>query len=200
MQYATWLRRSGWITAIGIALSAGRSLLGGDDPKSDEQVPAATETTPADEHTPPKKAASSKETKRGENAAKSQGRVVIPKYRLGAALAPIPPALNDQLDLKGQGRLIQHVAPGGPADKAGIKRDDILLAIGDKPIKKYGDLVEATNATGGKSSLKLLRGGKTVTVVVTLDKHRKGDEKIFIPQTDAVDGQKSKGRIKKHLK
>ena len=64
--------------------------------------------------------------------------------------------------------VIQRVAPGGPADKAGIKRDDILLAVGHKPIKNYGDLVEASNASGGKMSLKLLRGGKTIIVAVTL--------------------------------
>ena len=199
MQYATWLRRAGWITAIVIALSAGRSLLAGDDPAADEQVPTAQEATPADEPTPPKEAAESKEAKRAKNVAKPQGRVLIPKYRLGAALAPVPPALNDQLDLKGEGVLIQRVAPGGPADKAGIKRDDILLAVGDKPIKKYVDLVEASNASGGKMSLKLLRGGKTIIVAVTLDKHRKGDEKIFIPRTGAADTE-SEGPNKEKVK
>ena len=133
------------------------------------------------EPTPPKEAAEFKEAKRAKNVAKPQGRVLIPKYRLGAALAPVPSALNDELDLKGEGVLIQRVAPFGPADKAGIKRDDILLAVGDKPIKKYVDLVDASNASGGKMSLKLLRGGKTIIVAVTLDKHRKGDEKDLHP-------------------
>jgi S1-C subfamily serine protease len=70
--------------------------------------------------------------------------------------------------------------PGGPAHKAGIKRGDILLAVGDKPIKQYGYAVEGLNASEGKVSLKLLRGGKTITVAVTLTKH-KGDEKILVP-------------------
>ena len=104
-------------------------------------------------------------------------------------MAPVPPAINDQLQLKGEGMRIQRVAPGGPAEKAGIKRDDILVAVGDKPIKKYSDLVEASNASGGKMSLKLLRGGKTLIVAVTLDKHRKGDEKMFIPRTGAADNK-----------
>jgi hypothetical protein len=30
-------------------------------------------------------------------------------------------------------------------------------------------------------TLKVLRGGKTSTVTVTLTKHRKGDEKILVP-------------------
>jgi hypothetical protein len=190
MQCSTWIRRAGWITAIGIALSAGRSLVAGEEPAADEQLPTAQEATPAGESTPPHEPTESKGAKRAENEAKPQGRVLVPKYRLGAALAPVPPALNDRLKLKGEGLLIQRVAPGGPADKAGIKRDDILLAVGDKSIKKYVDLVEGSNASGGKMSVKLLRGGKTVIVAVTLEKHRKGDEKIFIPQRGAADAER----------
>lgn len=145
MQSATGLRRAGWITAIGIALWAGRSLLADDD------------TAPA------------------------QGRVLVPKYRLGVAFAPVPAALNEQMNLKGEGLLVERVGPGGPAHKAGVKRGDILLAVGNKPIKKYADAVEWLNASDGKASLKLLRGGKTIAVAVTLEKHRKGDEKVLVP-------------------
>jgi predicted metalloprotease with PDZ domain len=198
MHCATWLRRAGWLMAIGIALSAGRSLLADDAAAAREQAPAAKKAAPADEPTPSKEAAEPKGT--AKKVAKSQGRVLIPKYRLGAALAPVPSALNEKLNLKGEGLLVERVAPGGPADKAGIKRDDILLAVGDKPIKQYADLVEGSNASGGKLLLKVLRDGKTSTVTVTLDKHRKGDEKIFVPSTGAVDPQETKERIYKKLK
>jgi S1-C subfamily serine protease len=200
MRYATCLRRAGWITTIGIALSAGRSLPASDAPAAGEQVLTAQEDVPADEPTPSKEATEAKEPKRTTNVANPQGKVVIPKYRLGAALAPVPPALDEQFGLKAVGVLIQRIAPGGPADKAGIKRDDILLAVGDKPIKKYGDLVEASNASGGKMSVKLLRGGKTIIVAVTLDKHRKGDEKVFIPGNGAADRKKSQDQTKKEVK
>jgi S1-C subfamily serine protease len=110
-----------------------------------------------------------------------RGRVVVPKYRLGAALAPVPAALDEQLNLQGAGLLIERVAIDGPAQKAGIKQHDILLAIGDQPIKQYIDMVEATNASDGKVSLTLLRDGETITVTVMLTKHRRGDEKILVP-------------------
>jgi hypothetical protein len=151
---------------------AGRALLADDD-AVDEQ--AAKEAALAEEPTLPQEPAEPKESKR------AKVRVLVPKYRLGAALAPIPAALNEKLDLKGEGLLIERVAPGGPADKAGIKRHDILLAVGGKPIRQYADLVEGSNASGGKMTLKVLRGGKTSTVTVTLTKHRKGDEKILVP-------------------
>jgi hypothetical protein len=175
-------------------------VLAGDDAAAVAQAPAANEAVPAAEPAPPKEAAEPEEAKRANNVAKPQGRVLIPKYRLGAALAPVPAALHDQLGLKGEGLLIQRVAPGGPADKAGVKRDDVLLAVGDKPIKNYGDLVEASNASGGKTSLKLLRGGKTIVVAITLERHRKGDEKIFIPRTGAADAAESQGPIKQKVK
>lgn len=168
MQHATWLRRAGWVTAIGIALSAGQPLLAGDDSSADEQVPTAQDAGPAVDSAPPNAAAKANKVKRPGDAAKSEGRAVMPKYGLGAQLAPVPAALSERLELKGDGLLVQRVAPGGPADKAGIKPDDILLAVGDKPIKQYADVIEELNASKGKElSLKLLRAGKTNTVAVT---------------------------------
>jgi hypothetical protein len=150
---------------------AGQPPAAADD-AADEQP--AKGAAPAEEPAPSQEPAEPKEAKRAEM------RVLVPKYRLGVALAPVPAALNEQLDLKGEGLVIQRVAPGGPADKAGIKRNDILLAVRDKPIKQYADLIEGANASGGKLTLKLLRGGKTSTVTVMLTKH-KGDEKILVP-------------------
>jgi serine protease Do len=142
--------------------------MAGDDAPVDEQVPTAQEAAPAEQATPPIAAAESKEAKRAEIAAKSEGRVAMPKYGLAAQLAPVPAALDRRLELKGEGLLVQRVAPGGPADKAGIKPDDILLAVGDKPIKQYADVIGELDASEGKElSLKLLRGGKTNTVAVT---------------------------------
>jgi len=181
MQNATWLPGVGWLTVIVIALSVGRSLLAGDDAAADKSAPGAKHVPPAEEPTPSKKPMKPNEAKQAKKVRQSQGRVLVPKYRLGAALAPVPAALNEELDLNGEGLLIERVAPGGPADKARIKRHDILLAVGDKPIKQYVDLVEGLNASAGKASLKLLRGGKTSTVTVLLTKHRKDDEKIFVP-------------------
>jgi S1-C subfamily serine protease len=155
--------------AIGILLLAGRSLPANNHAADEPAPPAADAAT------------QTKDAKQDNDGEKLPGRVIIPKYRLGAALAPVPKKLNDQLKLDGAGLLIDRVAPGGPAEKAGVKRNDILLAIGDRPIMRYVDLVEASNASGPKTSMKLLRDGKPITVTVTLDKHRKNDEKVRVP-------------------
>jgi serine protease Do len=40
-----------------------------------------------------------------------------------------------------QGVLVEEVKKGGPADKAGVKRDDIIVALNGKPVKDGDDLV-----------------------------------------------------------
>ncbi len=88
------------------------------------------------------------------------------KYWVDMHLAPVPKALAEQLELKDEGLLIEDVGADGPADKAGIKRNDILLAVGDKPVKRQVDL-ESAIAEGKELSIKLLRAGKPITVSVT---------------------------------
>ena len=123
-----------------------------------------------------------KDAKRAEQGKELQGRVLIPKYRLALAFAPVPAALNEQLGLKWRG-VARRASWGG---RAGRKRlassvNDILLAIGDKRLKKYGDAVEGLNASEGKEiSLTLVRDGKTITVSVVPTKHRRGDEKVRV--------------------
>jgi S1-C subfamily serine protease len=62
------------------------------------------------------------------------------------------------------------ITPGSPAEAAGIKPGDIIVAIGDTKIDTEHPLnaVLAQNAPGDKIDLKVLRDGKTLTISVTL--------------------------------
>jgi S1-C subfamily serine protease len=62
------------------------------------------------------------------------------------------------------------ITPGSPAEAAGIKPGDIIVAIGDTKIDTEHPLnaVLAQNAPGDKIDLKVLREGKTLTISVTL--------------------------------
>ena len=63
------------------------------------------------------------------------------KYWLGMMCRPAEETLRRHLDLdEGQGLVVQHVVPEGPADKAGIERHDILLAVGDHDLGSVEDL------------------------------------------------------------
>src|SRR5260221_1738331 len=54
---------------------------------------------------------------------------------LGATLQPISDALRAQLDLpSGQCLLVASLRADGPGALAGLKRDDILLSLADKPL------------------------------------------------------------------
>jgi serine protease Do len=70
----------------------------------------------------------------------------------------------------GNGALVNEVNPGSPAEKAGIKRGDIILGLNGESITGSGDLTArmATIAPGTTVHLKVFRDGKTFDVPVTL--------------------------------
>ncbi len=81
------------------------------------------------------------------------------------------------------GVLVQQVAPGGPADKAGLKAGDIITTIDGRAIKDGDDLVNEITSRRPGSTIRLgyLRDGKNVDTTVTI-----GDlDKIFAEQANA---------------
>lgn len=65
------------------------------------------------------------------------------------------------------GALITSIVPGGPAEKAGLRVDDIILQINDHVIQHYGDLVAylATDTSPGDTvQLRVLRNGEEIEV------------------------------------
>ncbi|HEV2289431.1 MAG TPA: Do family serine endopeptidase [Candidatus Acidoferrales bacterium] len=70
----------------------------------------------------------------------------------------------------GTGALVNQVTAGGPAERAGIKRGDIILALNGEPITGFGDLTAqiVNSAPGTVMHLKVFRDGKTFDVPVTL--------------------------------
>jgi hypothetical protein len=90
------------------------------------------------------------------------------KFYLGMRLSNVPEALDAQLALDGGGAVVMDVVKDGPAAKAGVKPHDVVLAVGDKTVKRFGDVTAAVDAADGKEvTLKLLRAGKPVTVSIT---------------------------------
>ncbi len=62
---------------------------------------------------------------------------------------------------------MQQVVPDAPGDKAGIMVGDLLMKLGDKPLKSLADPLDAIrDAKDSKLTLTFVRDGKVFEVVV----------------------------------
>jgi len=91
-------------------------------------------------------------------------------WRLGIACEPLDELLRAHLPLpKDVGLVVRAVMNDSPAAKAGLRVNDLLLAVGDHPLKSFPQLVEAVHnasETGHPLTLRFLHEGKEQTVVV----------------------------------
>ncbi len=101
----------------------------------------------------------------------SNGHVV--RGWIGVEPQDITPELADSFGLKQKsGAIIAGVIRGGPADKAGMKPGDILIAIEGKPV---GDTTQMLNLVaqlkpGNKAKITVLRDTKEPTLEVLIGK------------------------------
>ena len=66
------------------------------------------------------------------------------------------------------------VAPGGPADQAGIRAGDVIILLGDQKIGSLDDFDLALRkfSAGDQADVTVRRDGKDVKLKVTLGKPR----------------------------
>lgn len=74
------------------------------------------------------------------------------------------------------GALIGSVIAGEPAEKAGLKDGDVILAVDDKSIENSSALLRAIadKAPGSTAVLTVFRDGKTMNITVTLGERKPG--------------------------
>jgi putative serine protease PepD len=90
-----------------------------------------------------------------------QGKTVQTGY-LGVSMAP---ATGGQ-----DGALVQEVTQGSPADKAGLRVGDLVVAVDGQAVQSYSELGARIRAhkPGDKVTLKVIRDGNETTVTATL--------------------------------
>jgi photosystem II stability/assembly factor-like uncharacterized protein len=102
---------------------------------------------------------------------------IVESEKIGMGPPPRPanaPLANLYLGIEGQdadaGARLTKIVPGGPADKAGLKAGDIILAVGDKPVLAYKQLVEQVQAhkPGDTILLRVSRNHESKQVSLTL--------------------------------
>jgi serine protease Do len=100
------------------------------------------------------------------------GKVV--RSAIGVRIADVRELSDDdkkELSLKGdKGAVVEYVAGGGPADRAGIKVGDVITAFNGKEIARGKELqwLASTAGVGKTVTVKVLRQGKPQDVKITL--------------------------------
>lgn len=91
---------------------------------------------------------------------------------LGVQVDAITPELAQMLDLPrgATGVLVAQVTPDGPADKAGIQRNDAILEINGRKVRSVQDLrlVVSQILPGSAIDVLIVRAGETKTIKVEL--------------------------------
>jgi serine protease Do len=100
----------------------------------------------------------------GEEGGAEPGKAL----KLGVRLQPLTPEVATQLQMEGaQGVLVAAVSDGGPADRAGVEKGDVIVEVNRTPVTKPAEITSIV----GK-----LKDGDLVLLRV-----RRGDGALFIP-------------------
>lgn len=90
---------------------------------------------------------------------------------LGVYFDAVRPSLMRRLGLPDlNGVVVEEVAPGSPADKAGLRADDVIRRFGERTINASQDLLEEImkRQPGDRVEVRVWRNGKEVTLPVTV--------------------------------
>ena len=100
---------------------------------------------------------------------KDKGKVT--RGWLGVYIQPLSPDVAEKLGIKDRrGALVSDVTQNGPAEKAGIKSGDVIVAFNGKEIRDEHELPAAVAATapGRKVDVRVVRDGKELVLPVTI--------------------------------
>jgi serine protease Do len=109
------------------------------------------------------------------------------KYRavrlgvLGAEVQDVSPGLADALALpRVEGAIVATVAPGSPAEKAGLRPGDVITGVAQAQVKAARTLTRYVTASPGEADvpLRILRGGVPQTLTVTLGEKSAGPQTV----------------------
>jgi serine protease Do len=84
---------------------------------------------------------------------------------IGATIQDLTDDIAESLGVRGRkGALVAEVTPGGPADTAGVKAGDAVLALNGQPLESNADLTRRVGRArpGERLRLEVLRGGRTL--------------------------------------
>ena len=110
---------------------------------------------------------------------KSKGKVV--RGWLGITVQDITQEIADSLNLKEpRGALVGNVIPGEPAEKAGIKTGDIIIALDDRKIPDTHELLQIIAAipVGRQVHVTVLRDGREQRLALTVGERKEAKDLV----------------------
>ena len=108
--------------------------------------------------------------------AQLMARGYVDRGFLGISPANLPPALGNQLNVPViEGLLVVQVVPDSPAAKAGLQEEDVIVELGDEPIRNTGELSKflIAHPPGDTVTVVYFRGSEKRTTQVTLSERPK---------------------------
>jgi serine protease Do len=121
--------------------------------RPDEEALARGETSPDEQE--------------GEDQGKAGGPRKNANEKLGLRVANLTPEMAQQMGGDVSGVVVVGVTPDGPADKAGIQRNDVITQVGQQPVKQVDQVVSLV--------------GKTKPNDVVVLRVRRGAQESFVP-------------------
>jgi Do/DeqQ family serine protease len=103
----------------------------------------------------------------------------VRRGQLGVGIQPVTSDLAASLGLKDvRGVIVNQVQPGSPAERAGIKQEDVITSFNGAVVNDSNDLRNKVAGTqpGTQVSLTVLRGGREQQVQATLGEFKPADE------------------------
>ncbi len=96
------------------------------------------------------------------------------------------------------GVYVQTVEAGGPAEKAGMRPEDIIIALGNTRIETYNDLSRALRACepGDTTTVTVFRGGQEWKLTITLTERPQADAPAQEEPTLPGSGMPNEGTFK----
>ena len=110
-----------------------------------------------------------------------------PTYWIGVSVGPVEPALRSQVRIPdGRGLIALEVVADGPAARAGLRVNDILLCYGGVPLSDQAQLTRLVQARGEKAAkVELVRQGLPQALVITPERRTTNVSVHFTePQTN----------------
>jgi membrane-associated protease RseP (regulator of RpoE activity) len=103
---------------------------------------------------------------------------------MGVVIESVPKVLRDYIDLPdGVGLLFTHIAKDSPAEKAGLKDNDIIVSFDGQLVINFNQLstLIELRGPGAEVPLKVLRKGEEVELTVILEERVRRDGQLVVP-------------------